>query len=83
LNRPIQRCCGSIAQLGSGDVWTAGTDYDGASDLLQVRANITGVLPATALMSPTLDLVSVLSPDAVRSRPLPVQCLRAIIGPAT
>ncbi len=49
-----------IAQLDSGNVWTAWIDYDGASDLLEVRANITGVRPATALMSSTVDLVSVL-----------------------
>lgn len=49
-----------IAQLDNGNVWTAWVDYDGANDLLEVRANITGVRPATALLSHTVDLVSVL-----------------------
>jgi hypothetical protein len=49
-----------IAQLDAGNVWTAWVDYNGAIDLLEVRANLTGVRPVAALLSSTVDLVSVL-----------------------
>jgi hypothetical protein len=55
----------SIAQLDAGDIWTAWVDYNGATQLLEVRANITGVRPLSALMSTNVNLVSVLgSTDA-------------------
>ena len=44
---------------GSGDV-TVWVDYNGATDLLEVRFNKTGLRPASADISATVDLVSVL-----------------------
>ena len=46
--------------LDSGALITAWIDYDGTSDLLEVRANTTGVRPTAALLSHTVDLVTVL-----------------------
>ena len=50
----------SIAALDSGDTFTAWVDYDGVNDVLEVRANTTGVRPATALLTYGIDLVQVL-----------------------
>lgn len=43
--------------LDSGDLITAWIDYDGTTDLLEVRANTTGVRPGAAMLSHTVDLV--------------------------
>ena len=51
--------------LDSGSLITAWIDYDGTNDLLEVRANTTGVRPGSALLSYTVDLVQELgSTDA-------------------
>ena len=50
----------AIDPLDSGAVFTAWVDYNGATDTLEVRANTTGVRPVAALLSYTVDLVSVL-----------------------
>lgn len=46
--------------LNNGDIWTAWVDYDSIAQLLEVRANITGVRPSAALLSYSVDLASVL-----------------------
>jgi hypothetical protein len=43
--------------LDSGDLITAWVDYDGVNDLLEVRANTTGIRPGVAMLSYTVDLV--------------------------
>jgi len=48
----------AIPSLDSGDTFTAWVDYDGATDILEVRANTTGVRPGAALLSYTVDLVA-------------------------
>jgi len=48
------------AQLDSGAIFRAWVDYDGSSDLLEVRLALNDTRPATALMTHTVDLVSVL-----------------------
>jgi hypothetical protein len=50
----------AIAPLDSGAVFTAWVDYDGVTDTLEVRANTTGARPVAALLSYSVDLVSVL-----------------------
>jgi len=47
-------------ELDDGDVWHVWVDYNGLTDLLEVRANVTGVRPAASLLSYTVDLVAVL-----------------------
>ncbi|MGE0483359.1 MAG: PEP-CTERM sorting domain-containing protein [Gammaproteobacteria bacterium] len=42
------------------NIFTAWVDYDGVNDLLEVRVNTTGIRPVAALLSYTVDLVSVL-----------------------
>ena len=44
--------------IDAGDIITAWVDYNGVTDLLEVRANTTGIRPGTALLSYTVDLVS-------------------------
>jgi len=52
-------------RMNDGDIWYAWVDYNGTSDLLEVRFSSTGSRPDTALLSYTVDLVSVLGrPDA-------------------
>lgn len=46
--------------LDSGTTFTSWVDYNGATDLLEVRISSTGVRPVAAQLSYTVDLVSVL-----------------------
>jgi hypothetical protein len=46
--------------LDGGAVFTAWVDYNGATDLLEVRVSTDGVRPAAAILSHTVDLVTVL-----------------------
>ena len=48
------------AQLDTGSVFHAWVDYNGASDLLEVRLALTDTRPALALMSYSTDLVALL-----------------------
>ncbi len=51
--------------LDGGSLITAWVDYNGTNDLLEVRANTTGIRPGDALLSYTVDLVQELgSTDA-------------------
>lgn len=52
-------------RMNNGDVWTAWVDYNGASDLLEVRLSDAGIRSASALLSYNVDLETVLgSPNA-------------------
>ncbi len=52
-------------RFNDGKVWTAWVDYDGATDLIEVRYNETGIRPASANLSYTVDLALDLgSPNA-------------------
>lgn len=52
-------------RMNNGDVWSAWIDYDGVTDLLEVRLSDDGVRSATALLSLTVDLETILgTPDA-------------------
>lgn len=52
-------------RMNDGDIWHAWVDYDGPADLLEVRLNMTGVRPAAAFLSHSVDLTAVLgSTDA-------------------
>ncbi len=52
-------------RMNNGDIWTAWVDYDGVTDLLEVRLSDSGLRSALALLSLTVDLETVLgSPDA-------------------
>lgn len=52
-------------RMNDGAVWTAWIDYNGATDLLEVRLSDTGLRSDVALLSYNVDLVSVLgSTDA-------------------
>lgn len=44
--------------IDAGDIITAWVDYDGVNDILEVRANTTGIRPGTAMLSYSVDLVS-------------------------
>ena len=46
----------AIPLLDSGALFTAWVDYDGVNNLLEVRANTTGIRDAVALLSYTVDL---------------------------
>lgn len=48
------------ADLNAGDIWSAWVDYDGATQLLEVRLNRTGVRPAAASLSAILNLAAIL-----------------------
>lgn len=48
------------AQLDSGSIFHAWVDYNGATDLLEVRLGLNDTRPAAALMSYGVDLVSLL-----------------------
>jgi hypothetical protein len=48
------------AQLDSGSIFHAWVDYNGVTDSLEVRLALNDTRPAAALMSYTVDLVSVL-----------------------
>jgi hypothetical protein len=48
------------ADLNDGDIWSAWVDYNSATDLLEVRLNRSGVRPAAALLSHSVDLATVL-----------------------
>ena len=61
----------SVAQIpvaprfNDGNVWTVWVDYDGNNNLLEVRANETGLRPSVALLSYSVDLATVLgTPNA-------------------
>ncbi len=45
---------------GPNSIFTAWVDYNGVTDLLEVRTNTTGIRPLTPLLTYTVDLVSVL-----------------------
>jgi hypothetical protein len=52
-------------RMNNGGIWTAWVDYNGATDLLEVRLSDSGLRSAIALLSLTVDLETVLgSPDA-------------------
>jgi Legume lectin domain/PEP-CTERM motif len=54
-----------IPRMNNGGVWYSWIDYDGISDLLEVRLSQTAARPKTALLSYTVDLASILgSSDA-------------------
>ena len=44
--------------IDAGDIITAWVDYDGVNDILEVRANTTGIRPGTAMLSYSVDLVT-------------------------
>ena len=44
--------------IDAGDIITAWVDYDGVNDILEVRANTTGIRPGTAMLSYSVDLVA-------------------------
>jgi RHS repeat-associated protein/uncharacterized repeat protein (TIGR01451 family) len=46
--------------LELGDIWTVWVDYDADTQVLEVRANITGVRPVDPLLSYPVDIVDVL-----------------------
>lgn len=46
--------------LNAGDIWYAWVDYNGATDLLEVRLAMTPTRPASPLMTHVVDLTSVL-----------------------
>jgi hypothetical protein len=48
---------GVPTRMNNGAVWSAWVDYDGLNDLLEVRLAETGVRPASALLSYSVDLV--------------------------
>jgi len=48
------------AQLDSGAIFNAWVDYNGVTDLLEVRLALNSTRPSAALMSHTVDLVSLL-----------------------
>ena len=50
----------SMGRLNNGALWYAWVDYNGASDLLEVRLSTTSSRPAAAFLSHTVDLVTVL-----------------------
>lgn len=47
-------------RMNNGDVWNAWVDYDGATDLLELRLAMSTTRPASALLSATVDLPTVL-----------------------
>jgi hypothetical protein len=51
-------------RMNDGDVWFAWVDYNGADDMLEVRLSLNASRPASALVSRTVDLVSVLGNEA-------------------
>lgn len=52
-------------RMNNGDVWTAWVDYNGATDLLEVRLSDSGIRSVSALLSYNVDLETVLgSPNA-------------------
>ena len=54
-----------VAQrMNDGDVWNAWVDYNGETDLLDVRLSLSGNRPADELVSRTVDLVSVLGSES-------------------
>jgi hypothetical protein len=48
------------ADLNAADIWSAWVDYNSATDLLEVRLNRSGIRPAAAFLSHTLDLATIL-----------------------
>jgi len=48
-------------RLNNGNIWSAWVDYNGLSDLLEVRISETNLRPSTALLSYTVDLPSILT----------------------
>lgn len=59
----VQASVSGLGQLENGQAWYAWVDYDGLTDLLEVRLSTTNVRPAAALLSYTVDLVDVLGTD--------------------
>jgi len=51
-------------RMNDGDVWFAWVDYNGADDMLEVRLSLNASRPASALVSRTVDLVSVLGNES-------------------
>jgi len=63
IDSTVQTSVGT--RMNNGDVWTAWIDYNGVTDLLEVRLSDVGLRSAAALLSLTVDLESLLgSPDA-------------------
>ena len=60
LNTPLDVDPVTTARLNNGNLWYAWVDYDGASDLLEVRLSTASTRPAVALSSATVDLTAVL-----------------------
>ena len=48
-------------RLNNGNIWSAWVDYNGLSDVLEVRISETNLRPSTALLSYTVDLPSILT----------------------
>lgn len=56
---------GITPRMNNGDVWHSWVDYNGATDLLEVRLSLLNLRPLTATLSHTVDLSTVLlSPNA-------------------
>ena len=54
-----------VAQrMNDGDVWNAWVDYNGETDLLDVRLSLSSARPEAAIVSRTVDLVSVLGSES-------------------
>lgn len=54
-----------VAQrMNDGDVWNAWVDYNGETDLLDVRLSLSSARPDAAIVSRTVDLVSVLGSES-------------------
>ncbi len=50
----------TVGRLNNGNVWSAWIDYDGLTDLLEVRISTGSLRPAAALLSYNVDLTTVL-----------------------
>lgn len=63
INSTIQS---SVAtRMNNGDIWSAWVDYNGVTDMLEVRLSDNGVRSTTALLSLNVDLENILgTPDA-------------------
>jgi len=65
LGAPLDADAVTDGRLNNGSIWYAWVDYNGVSDLLEVRLSTTSSRPLSALSSTTVDLTSVLgSTDA-------------------
>ncbi len=56
----VRRALLTEADLNAGDIWNAWVDYNGDTDLLEVRAGLSSTRPTAALLSYTVDLAGVL-----------------------